>query len=74
MEQMLAPALSPGDVVVLDNLAAHKVARVEEALRAVGASILYRPPYSPDLNSIEQLIAKLKALLRKAGARTRQSL
>jgi transposase len=50
---MLAPALSPGDVVVLDNLAAHKVAGVEEVIRAVGASLLYLPPYSPDLNPIE---------------------
>jgi transposase len=74
VEQMLAPALSPGDVVVLDNLAAHKVAGVEEAIRAVGASLLYMPPYSPDLNPIEQLFSKLKALLRKAGARTKEAL
>ena len=67
---MLAPALSPGDVVVLDNLAAHKVAGVEEAIRAVGASLLYLPPYSPDLNPIEQVFAKLKALLRKAAERS----
>jgi hypothetical protein len=53
--QMLAPALKPGDVVVMDNLAAHKVAGVREAIRAVGASVLYLPPYSPDLNPIEQL-------------------
>ncbi len=74
VEQMLAPALSPGDVIVLDNLAAHKVAGVEEAIRGVGASLLYLPPYSPDFNPIEQLFAKLKALLRKAGARTREAL
>jgi transposase len=74
VEQMLAPALAPGDVVVLDNLQAHKVAGVEEAIRAVGASLLYLPPYSPDLNPIEQLFAKLKALLRKAAARTRDEL
>jgi transposase len=74
VEQMLAPALSPGDVVVLDNLAAHKVAGVEEAIRAVGASLLYLLPYSPDLNPIEQLFAKLKALLRKAAARTKEAL
>jgi transposase len=74
VEQMLAPALSKGDVVVLDNLAAHKVAGVAEAIRAVGASLLYLPPYSPDLNPIEQLFAKLKALLRKAGARTKEAL
>jgi transposase len=74
VEQMLAPALSPGDVVVLDNLAAHKVAGVREAIRAVGASILYLPPYSPDLNPIEQFFAKLKALLRKTAARTKEAL
>ncbi len=74
VEQMLAPALQSGDVVVLDNLAAHKVAGVREAIRAVGASVLYLPPYSPDLNPIEQLFAKLKALLRKAAARTKEAL
>jgi transposase len=74
VEQMLAPALSPGDVVVMDNLAAHKVAGVREALRAVGASVLYLPPYSPDFNPIEQLFAKLKALLRSAAARTKDAL
>ena len=74
VEQMLAPALQPGDVVVLDNLAAHKVAGVREAIQAVGASLLYLPPYSPDLNPIEQLFSKLKALLRKAAARTKESL
>ena len=74
VEQMLAPALSPGDVVVMDNLAAHKVAGVREAIQAVGASVLYLPPYSPDLNPIEQLFAKLKALLRKVAARTKDAL
>jgi transposase len=74
VEQFLAPALSKGDVVVADNLAAHKVAGVREAIRAVGASILYLPSYSPDLNPIEQAFAKLKALLRKAAARTREAL
>jgi transposase len=74
VEQMLVPALSPGDVVVLDNLTAHKVTGVDETIRAVGASLLYLPPYSPDLNPIEQLFAKLKALLRKAGARTKEAL
>ena len=74
VEQSLAPALSPGDVVVLDNLSAHKVAGVQEAIRAAGASLLYLPPYSPDLNPIEQVFAKLKALLRKAGARTKEAL
>lgn len=74
VEQFLAPELRPGDVVVMDNLAAHKVAGVAEAIRAAGASLMYLPPYSPDLNPIEQMFAKLKALLRKAGARTREAL
>ncbi len=74
VEQMLAPALSPGDVLVMDNLAAHKVAGVREAIQAVGASALYLPPYSPDLNPIEQLFAKLKAMLRSAAARTKDAL
>jgi transposase len=59
---------------VLDNLAAHKVDGVRQAIAAAGASILYLPPYSPDLNPIEQLFAKLKALLRKAAARTKDEL
>jgi transposase len=59
VEQMLAPILSPGDVVVLDNLAAHKVAGAQEAIKAAGASVLYLPPYSPDLNPI-------RAALREA--------
>ena len=74
IEQALAPALKPGDVVVMDNLAAHKVAGIEEAIALAGASLLYLPPYSPDLNPIEQLIAQLKALLRKAAARTKEAL
>jgi transposase len=74
VEQMLAPTLTAGDVVVLDNLPAHKVAGVEGAIRAAGASLLYLPPYSPDLNPIEQVFAKLKALLRKAAARTKDDL
>lgn len=74
VEQFLAPALCPGDVVVMDNLGAHKVAGIAEAIAAVGASILYLPPYSPDLNPIEQMFAKLKALLRRTAARTREGL
>ena len=74
VEQFLAPTLSAGDVVVMDNLAAHKVAGVRTAIAAAGASILYLPPYSPDLNPIEQLFAKLKALLRKTAARTLDAL
>lgn len=61
IEQALAPALQPGDIVVMDNLAAHKIAGVSEAIAAVGGCILYLPPYSPDLNPIEQFFAKLKA-------------
>jgi transposase len=74
-EQFLAPALRPGDVIVLDNLAAHKVHGVHQAIAAAGAAILYLPPYSPDLNPIEQLFAKLKAViggaLRVAGSAKR---
>ena len=71
--QFLAPTLRSGDVVVMDNLSAHKVAGVEDAIRATGASLLYLPPYSPDLNPIEQVFAKLKALLRAAAARTKEA-
>ncbi len=70
VEQMLAPTLAPGDVVILDNLPAHKVSGVREAIEAAGATLLFLPPYSPDFNPIEQAFAKLKALLRKAAART----
>lgn len=70
IEQFVAPILRPGDVVVMDNLPSHKVAGVREAIEAAGAELRYLPPYSPDLNPIEQFFAKLKALLRKAAART----
>jgi len=70
VEQVLAPELSPGDIVVLDNLPAHKVAGVRQAIEAAGARLLYLPPYSPDFNPIEMAFAKLKALLRKAAARS----
>jgi transposase len=70
VEQILAPTLTPGDIVVLDNLSAHKVAGVRQAIEAAGARLLYLPPYSPDFNPIEQLFAKLKALLRKAAERS----
>jgi transposase len=66
----LIPVLHPGDIVVMDNLPAHKVAGVREAIEAAGARLLYLPSYSPDLNPIEQAFAKLKALLRSAAART----
>ena len=70
VEQVLAPTLTPGDIVVLDSLSAHKVAGVREAIEATGAQLLYLPTYSPDFNPIEQLFAKLKALLRKAAERS----
>ncbi len=73
-EQMLAPSLRPGDVLVMDNLPAHKVAGVEDAVHQAGASVLYLPAYSPDLNPIEQVFAKLKTHLRKAAARTQDAL
>jgi transposase len=72
--QVLVPELREGDVVVMDNLPAHKVAGVRDTIKAAGAGVLYLPAYSPDLNPIEQLFAKLKALLRKAGARTKEAL
>ena len=74
VEQVLAPELEPGDAVVMDNLRPHKVAGIREAIRAAGASVLYLPSYSPDFNPIEQLFAKLKELLRKAAARTKEAL
>lgn len=74
VEQILVPTLSPGDIVILDNLSSHKVAGVREAIKACGATLVYLPPYSPDLNPIEQAFAKLKALLRKLAARTLASL
>lgn len=70
VEQVLMPTLKQGDIVVMDNLAAHKVDGVREAIETVGATVLYLPPYSPDLNPIEQAFSKLKALLRKAAERT----
>jgi transposase len=70
VEQVLAPTLRPGDVVVLDNLPAHKGVAVREAIEAAGARLRFLPPYSPDFNPIENAFAKLKALLRKAAART----
>jgi transposase len=70
LEQCLVPTLSPGDIVILDNLSAHKVAGVREIIEAKGARLVYLPPYSPDLNPIEQLFAKLKALLRRAAERS----
>jgi transposase len=74
VEQMLAPTLRPGDIVVMDNLAAHKVAGVRKAIEAGGAELRYLPPYSPDLNPIENAFAKLKAHVRKSAARTLDAL
>jgi len=70
VEQVLVPTLAPGDVVVMDNLGSHKGRAVRAAIRAAGAHLFYLPPYSPDLNPIEQVFAKLKSLLRKAQAHT----
>ena len=70
VEHFLAPTLRRGDVVVMDNLASHKVAGVKETIEGAGATLRYLPAYSPDLNPIEQAFAKLKAALRKAAART----
>ncbi len=74
VERCLAPTLSPGDIVIIDNLPAHKVAGVRDTIAAAGAALLYLPPYSPDFNPIEMLFAKLKALLRRTAARTIASL
>jgi len=70
VEQVLAPTLRPGDIVILDNLPAHKSAAARAAIEAVGASLRFLPPYSPDFNPIENAFAKFKALLRKTAART----
>jgi transposase len=70
IEQMLAPTLEPGDIVVMDNLPAHKPDAVRTAIEATGATLRYLPPYSPDLNPIEMAFSKFKALLKKAAART----
>ena len=70
VEQVLVPTLKPGDIVVIDNLGSHKGKAIRRRIRAVGARLFFLPPYSPDLNPIEQVFAKLKTLLRKAAART----
>ena len=70
VEQMLVPSLRPGDIVIIDNLGSHKGKAVRHAIRAAGAKLFFLPPYSPDLNPIEQVFAKLKTLLRKAAERT----
>ena len=74
LERVLLRKLKPGDIVVLDNVGAHKTAEVRRLIRAAGARVLYLPPYSPDLNPIELCWSKLKALLREFGARTHDAL
>jgi transposase len=74
VQQVLAPQLRPGDVVVMDNLSSHKRARTRELIQAAGATVLFLPPYSPDLNPIEMIFAKVKQLLRSLACRTREAL
>ena len=74
VRQVLAPSLHVGDIVILDNLSPHKMAAVKAAIRAAGAEVLFLPPYSPDLNPIEQMWSKVKAFLRALKARTRSGL
>lgn len=70
VDQVLVPELASGDIVVMDNLPAHKITGIREAIEAAGATLLYLPPYSPDFNPIEMAFAKFKALLRAAATRT----
>jgi len=74
VEQVLCATLQPGDVVVMDNLSAHKVAGIQELIEARGAHVIYLPPYSPDLNRIEQAWSKFKQFLRAVKARTAEAL
>jgi len=74
LEQALLPHLLPGRIVVIDNLSAHKSERVRELIEAAGCEVLYLPPYSPDLNPIEEAFSKIKGILRKAEARSREAL
>jgi transposase len=74
IEQFLSPTLAPGDIVIADNLASHKVAGVREAIEARRANLWFLPAYSPDLNPIEQAFSKLKALIRKTAPRSREAL
>jgi transposase len=74
VECLLAPALRPGQVVVMDNLGAHRPRRVRELIEESGCKLIYLPPYSPDLNPIEEALSKIKHILRKIGARTKETL
>ena len=74
IQQLLAPSLKPGDIVIMDNLSSHKVSGIREAIESVGASILFLPPYSPDLNPIELMWSKMKAILRKLRIRSKELL
>src|ERR671933_551389 len=74
VEGVLAPTLEAGQTVVMDNLSAHKGERVKEIIEGRGCELLYLPPYSPDFNPIEEAFAKIKNLMRKAEARTREAL
>jgi transposase len=74
VEHFLAPTLKRGQIVVMDNLSVHKGKRVEQLIEEAGATLLFLPPYSPDFNPIEQAFSKVKGILRKAGARTREAL
>ena len=74
VQRVLAPTLRPGQVVVMDNLSAHKGHKVRELIERKRCELLYLPPYSPDLNPIEEAFSKIKGLMRKAGARTREAL
>jgi transposase len=73
VDKFLVPTLAPGDVVIMDNLSSHKRPAIRKAIRQVGAKLLYLPPYSPDLNPIEQMFSKLKHLLRQASERTAEA-
>jgi transposase len=74
IEHFLSPVLRPGQVIVMDNLGAHKGERVRWLIQSRGCELLYLPPYSPDLNPVEEAFSKVKALLRRAGARSREAL
>jgi transposase len=74
VEECLVPALEPGDILIMDNLPAHKSARITKAVEDAGCTLVYLPPYSPDLNPIENMWSKVKAILRKTAARTSEAL